>query len=250
MRLICTALAAAALLPAAVLAQESRVSFRGYAYDLASNRFIYNELHEQTLVGERWTGGSIAYYAPDGTLIAHKTLDFRADPHVPLYRLELKGRGGYVEGITAVTAERIEMMRQGYGETTPRLKAIQRPSPVTADSGFHVFIRDHFAALVDGGRLPFSFAVASELGSFKFRARRIENGTFEDRPVVRFVIEPDSLLRWLVDPLEISYDPEQRKLLEYRGMSNIHDPATGKAYIVRVIYPSRPPADAAPLPKT
>jgi len=53
---------------------------------------------------------------------------------------------------------------------------------------------------------------------------------------VRFRVEPDSLLRWMVDPLELTYEPAQRKLVEYHGVSNLHDPATGKAYNVRIIY--------------
>ena len=60
-------------------------------------------------------------------------------------------------------------------------------------------------------------------------------------------VEPDSLLRLLVDPLRLSYDVGNHHLLEYVGVSNIHDPATGSAYNVRIIYPSQAPPDA---PKT
>jgi hypothetical protein len=241
------ALALLAALPAA--AQESTVRFRGYAYELDSGRFIYTELHEQRLDGERWLGGSVAYHAPDGSRFAYKTLDLTRDPHLPLYRLEITGRKGtYVEGIADITPERIEMFRQGYGEDEPRRKSVARPPVVTADSGFHPFLQDHFAALKRGGApLPFRFAVASELDTFMFRARRVEDAEFEGRRAARFVIEPDSMLRWLVDPLEVMFSPEQRLMLEYRGRSNIHDPQSGKPYVTRVIYPSKRPDDAPEL---
>jgi hypothetical protein len=226
---------------------ETTLKFRGYAYELSSNRFLYTELHEQHVVGERWLGGSIVYLAPDGGELGRKALDFREDPYIPVYRLDLKARGGYMESITAVTAQTIEMAKRGYDGKAGR-EVIRRSGRIAADSGFHVFIREHFAELLAGQPLNFVFAVAGNLDAYKFRARRLADTTFEGRPAVRFRVEPDSLLRWLVDPLELTYEVDQRKLLEYRGISNIHDPATGKAYNARIIYPSQPPADVPPLP--
>ena len=83
---------------------------------------------------------------------------------------------------------------------------------------------------------------------YRFRAQRIGAARFEGRPAVLIRVEPDSLLRWLVPSLELTYEPDERKLVEYHGVSNLHDPATGKAYNVRIIYPSKPPADAPPIP--
>jgi hypothetical protein len=236
-----------ALLAAPAAAQET-LKFHGYAYDLASGKFLYTELHEQKIVDQRWLGGSIAYFAPDGSELGHKTLDFSQDPFVPLYRLELKARGGYMEGITAVGAERIEMEKRGYGAREVERASLKRAPAIAADSGFHSYVREVFPRLLAGERVSFVFAVAGNLDGYKFRARRIEDATFEGKPAVRFRVEPDSLLRWLVDPLELTYEPGQRKLLEYRGVSNIHDPATGKAYNARIIYPSTRPADAPALP--
>lgn len=237
---------ALALFTTGAAAQERSLTFRGYAYDLASNRFLYTELHEQRVVGERWLGGSIVYIGPDGAEIGRKTLDFSADPHIPVYRLDLKA-GGYMESITALTPERIEMAKQSGGGALQRA-SVRRPARGAADSGFHVFLRDHFDQLVAGDTLHFVFAVAGNLDTYKFRARKVGEAVFEGQHAVRLRVEPDSLLRWLVDPLELLYEPGQRKLLEYRGISNLHDPATGKPYNARIIYPSSPPADAPALP--
>jgi len=241
--------AAAALLTIPALAQEGTYTFRGYAYDLESNKFLYTEVHKQTLSGDRWLGGTIDYYAPDGKQIGHKTLDFSKDPYVPVYRLDLATGGGYVEGVTAVTAERIEMQKKGYGTDKTRTASIKRDGAMVADSGFHSFLRDRFPDLVAGKTVKFTFAVSGNLDHFKFRARRIADGTFEGKPAVRFKVEPDTLLRLLADPLEIMYEPTQRRMLEYRGVSNLHDPKTFEAYNVRIAYPSTPPADAPPLPE-
>lgn len=249
MRLISLAAAAALALTPPSFAQEGAHTFRGYAYDLESGKFLYTEIHKQNIVGERWVGGTIDYYAPDGSQIGHKSLDFSQDPYVPVYRLDLNTGGGYVEGITAVSAERIEMQKKGYGANKVRTASIKRRGAMAADSGFHSFLRDHFADLLAGKTLHFTFAVSGELDTFKFRAKRIADGTFEGKPAVRLLVEADSLLRWLADPLEIMYDPAERRMLEYHGISNLHDPRTFEPYNVRIIYPSARPSDVPPLPE-
>jgi hypothetical protein len=252
--LLATSVCAAAAEPAAgapaepTPGQQASLKFRGYAYDLKSDRFLYTELHDQRIEGDRWLGGTIDYYDAAGKQVAHKILDFTQDRAIPVYRLEVSTHGGYVEGITAVTPERIDMVKKGYGAKDDEHKSLTRSGPTAADSGFHVFLRDHFAELMSGARVSFVFAVAGNLDGYKFRAKKVADTQFEGRPAVKLRVEPDSFLRWLVDPLELTYEPAQRKLVEYRGVSNIHDPATGKAYNVRIVYPSARPADAPDLP--
>lgn len=223
-------------------------TFRGYAYDLASGEFLYTEVHKQVIADDRWVGGTIDYYAPDGTRMGHKTLDFSQDPYVPVYQLDLVAAGGYREGITAVGAERIEMQKKGYGSDRARTAAVPRRRAMVADSGFHSFLRDKFAELLEGKPVDFTFVVSGELSTFRFRARRIEDREFEGQPAVQLKVEPSTWLRLLADPLYILYEPKQRRMLEYRGISNIHDPKTREAYVVRIVYPSVPPKDAPPLP--
>jgi hypothetical protein len=230
-------------------AAENTHTFRGYAYDLDSGKFLYTEVHKQVIEGGRWLGGTIDYYAPDGSRIGHKELDFAQDPYVPVYRLDLATGGGYTEGITAIAADRVDMQKKGYGAATARTASVKRRGTLVADSGFHSFLRDRFGDLLAGKVVEFTFAVSGELDTFKFRARRIEDRAFEGKPAIQLKVEPSTLLRLLADPLYVLYDPEQRRLLEYRGVSNLHDPKTRKAYNARIVYPSVPPADAPALPE-
>lgn len=234
---------------AAAAAAPGTHTFRGYAYDLDSGRFLYTEVHRQVIEGDRWLGGTIAYYAPDGARIGFKTLDFAQDPYVPVYQLDLATGGGYREGITRVTADRIDMRKKGYGAREAREASVPRRGTMVADSGFHSFLRDRFADLLAGKTVEFTFAVSGELDTFRFRARRIEDREFEGKPAVQLKVDPSTWLRLLADPLYILYEPGERRMLEYRGISNLHDPRTRKAYTVRIVYPSQPPADAPALPE-
>jgi len=230
----------------AAMAQAGIERFYGHAYDLETGAYLYTEVHAQWIENGRWLGGTIGYYTPQGEKFAHKTLDFSADEFVPVFRME-DSRSGYMEAITdnrqAVTMERRET-RQGKVEQ----KRIDKRTPMCADSGFHSCVRASFGELMAGRTLRFALAVPGSLDSFRFRARRVGETVFEGRKAVKILVEPDSLLRLLAGPLELVYEPEQRQLLEFRGISNVLDPDTGKPYQARIIFPAKPPADVPRLP--
>lgn len=226
-------------------AAEQTARFYGYAYALDSARYLYTEVHEQRIVDDRWVSGRIRYFAPDGALLGEKTLDFSADPFIPLYDYALPALG-YREGITKIDA-RIGLSKTWRGKT--ETASVARREPIAADSGFHSFLRANFDELLAGKTVAFTFVAAGNLDSYQFRAKRIGDTTFDGQPAVRFLVEANSLLRLVAPNLELTYDPEQQRLLEYRGPSNVIDPATGKVYAARIIYPSEAPADAPkPLP--
>lgn len=221
--------------------------FYGYAFDLESNRYLYTELHEQRLDGQRWYGGTIRYFWPDGRQFGHKTLDFSADPGVPLYRMDQTDIG-YSEGVVHIGAKEIELMRREPGENEER-ERVEREPLMAADSGFHGFIRMHLDELRAGQTISFRMAVPGRLDSVRFRLRKSGDTRMFGKPAVQLIGEPDSLLRLLIPPLRLTYSMERGgTLLEYRGPSNIRDPATGKTYNARIVYAPQPPPDAPKLP--
>ncbi|MGH8456007.1 MAG: hypothetical protein ACRETW_04770 [Stenotrophobium sp.] len=241
---IMKALAGMALFAFAVhaFAADEDLRIYGYAYDLKSGKYLYTEVHHQKVHDDHWVSGVIDYYGADGKQIGHKVLDFSSDPYVPVFRMEQKVLG-YVEGISAV-GKTVEMYKKADASSAMQTTTIKHTTPMAADSGFHSFIRGHFKELMAGQTVAFKLAVAGELDSFSFRIHRAADETWEGKPAVHLIVEPDSLLRFLVSPLNLLYRADDRTLLEYRGVSNIHDPATGKTYDVRLDYYTSKPADA------
>lgn len=238
------------ILGAAVLAsaaaQAETLRFYGYGYDLDSGRYLYTEVHEQEVDGDHWRGGTITYYDPSGKQIGKKTLDFSQDPYIPVYELELPYKG-YVEGIRSVGDE-VVVYKRSNGDAKTESESIDHSREMAADSGFHTYLRDHFDALMAGETLRFKFVVAGNLDYYSFRAKKSGDTEFEGKPAVTIHVEADSLLRLIAPDLDVVYDPKTRKLLEYRGVSNIHNPETGKPYDARIDYYSEPPKDAGTLP--
>lgn len=234
-----SALLLAMMLPAQ--AQDTVLRFYAYAYDLDSGKFLYTETHHQKVVGGKWVSGGMSYWLPDGSLLGSKTLDFANDPYVPTYHLDLV-KEGYTEDITD-NRDQIVMQRHKPGKAV-ETETVKKEGMMVADSGFHNFLVAHFDELAGGATLKFRFAAAGELDTFKFRAHRIEDASFEGKTGVQFLVEPNSFLRFLAGPLRLLYDPATKRLMEYRGISNVHDPATGKPYNVRIAFYSKPPPEA------
>lgn len=226
----------------AALAQTQTERFYGYAYDLDSGKYLYTEVYREEIEQGRWIRGHTTYYDADGKRLGEKTLNFTADPYVPVYTLTLPGVG-YSEGISKVGPDGVEMFKESreHGRANG---SVPKDEPMAADSGFHSFLYDHMPELAAGKTLKFRFAAAGQLDSYSFRARKVGDTAFEGKPAIQLKVDPASLLRYLVDPLLLTYDPQTRRLLEYRGISNVINPATGKPYNARIAYYSKPPDDA------
>ena len=244
-RTLLTAVAALAI-TAAAHAEPTTRSFIGYGYDLESGEFRYTEHHTQTLEGDRVVDWSVDYRLPDGSTLATKWLKPGNHPAVPEYRLTVE-RNGYVEGIRRVDGNTIELIRQKPGEDTPDTKTIDHDDTACADSGFDAYLRDNWAAAMDGKKLKFDFIAAGRLGDYGFKAKRIDDTRFEGKPAVRFEVSLASLLGVFIDSLELTYDPDTRRLLEYRGVGNMPG-EDDKVYPVRVSYYSERPEDLPPAP--
>lgn len=235
-------LTVALLVPAfPALAQMSQRCFIGYAYHLDTDDFAYTETHHQTLKNGQPVIWKITYRDPQGNMIAVKSMRFKAHPFVPVYRLEIRAEG-YVEGIRHDGGW--VMYRREHTGANVETKAFAIDTPMAGDSGFAPFVQTHFDALMAGQTLAFSFVVAGRLDAIDMQASRIQDTTFEGEAAVQFKVELDSwLLNLFVNPIILVYSPDTQRLLEYRGISNMHG-ADGQPYPVRVSYYSQPPPEA------
>lgn len=229
-------------------AETKEVVFFGYAYDADSGEYLYTERHQQRMEGRRWIEGSIDYLDAEGESLGRKEMDFRANPYIPEYSLELAS--GYAEGIRDVGDKRAVMWKRPAGGGSEETETLKVRDAMAADSGFHSLIYDNLDAILDGETKKFRFAVAGNLSDYSFRVRKTGETDFEGRSAALLKVEAATLLRLIAPSLQLTYDPENGRLLEYRGLSNVHDPATGEPFEdVRISYYSEPPEDATGVPE-
>ena len=220
-----------ALVPVAARAESQQ--FTATAHDLKTNRVLFTEHYDVQVERGRWTAGTTRYVLPSGQQVAERKFDFTADRYVPTYSLE-QSNPEYREGITRIDAGHVDlfMVRDGNRQSA----SLDRVKEMVADCGAQAYVVDHLDTLQAGGTLRFTLAVAGRVDSFALRAMKIGEAEVGGTKGIRVRVELDSLLRLVLPPLELTIDPQSRRLIEYSGISNLKDPATKKAFSARLVF--------------
>ncbi|MBI3381162.1 MAG: hypothetical protein HY019_04065 [Aquabacterium sp.] len=236
-------LAALTLALILLCAQAEAARVIGYVRDTATQRYLYTEVHEQNLApdGAVQTGVT-TYFDAQGREIARKTLDYRSNRTVPIYRMDIPAVR-YAEGISSNSPQALVFKRDGDKEERKALPLDD--GLVAADAGFNQLLQDQLDTIRKGETVKFGLIVAGHTNRYGFRAKKVDEQRVDGQTVLRVLVEPDSLLRLVVPAIALSYDLKTRRLLSYQGVSNIIDPDTSKVYkLISISYGGVPPADA------
>lgn len=215
---------------------DGRWDVTGEAYDRQTGKLLYTEHHRIAIRNQFPFEHTVVYRHPDGTPLANKTLDYSHASFAPDFQLE-DLRDGYIEG--GRTTENGYQLIHRKNAATPTERANVSPPPnldLVADAGFDAYVKTHLATLQDGEPRQFRLAVAGQLDSYTFEAHLAETYELFGRPAARIRIQPASLLRLIVAPIDITYDLETTALLRYEGLSNIRD-KDGNRYDTRIDFP-------------
>ncbi len=220
-----------ALILALPAASAAPLEFRGTARSLEDGQVLYTELHTVT-IDERGFNKKVEtrYYDPSGKPIAQLRSDFTRHPFVPDAEFEDYRFQRKESMFTTPDGKRILMRVEESGKLVAEEKHDLRGG-MAAGQGFDNFIKSRFTEITPQG-VPLRFGVMAKADFFAFKAFRAD--ATPER--VRFGIKLDSLfLRLFADELKVEYAPESRRLLSYRGLSNLRS-AKGGDQQVHIAY--------------
>ncbi len=141
---------------------------------------------------------TVEYRDPSGAVFARKWLDYGASPVAPSLRFE-DSRSG-------------ERLQLGSDEVK---------TGVVVDAGFDNFVREQWALLAAGDAVHFRFLPAGSETALAMEARR-QDDCSDGR--LCLAVKPDNWLFALVGgTIHLVYDRDSRRLLQFRGLSNILD---------------------------
>jgi hypothetical protein len=228
-------LAALLLATAVVSARAQPVTTQiveGIALRLPGRSELYRERHEIGALSHR-----IEYRAPDGTLIARNSLDYRCSEGAPAFEQHDLRSGSR---IGARWQDGAYLLLRG-----DESRALQPAATLVASSGFDRFVRANWDTLAAGGSIDLDFALPARLQTLRLRMARIEAPEALSGAVLWLRVVPaQPVLRAFVDPIELAYDRE-RQLALYRGLSNLAD-TNGKALAVEIRYRQLPAENPGP----
>ena len=208
----------------------------GDALELGTGAPAYREEHQLRFDAGRLAAMRTVYRNPDGVTLAERTLDFSASASATRPDYSLKDiRDGYEEG-ASVQAGRVLVHSRASKDAVRKEKRLNVPAPYVIDGGFHPFMKENWDELTKGKRVSFHFVVPSRLDYYRFVAyEEAALAPAGGRYKVFVAVPENKLLRMLVEPIVARYDVSSRRMLEYRGLSNING-ADGKTQKVRLAY--------------
>jgi hypothetical protein len=233
-RLVRPALALAAALlalsPARALQHEPMVErFTGVARG-TDGRLQYVETHEVRYDGERVLDAVTTYRDPAGEVLAVLRSDYAVDPFAPSYRFEDLRTGRF---------EAVEVGPDGAVLVAGRRRVpVARPAPgrppLVAGQGLDRLVRHRLDGLRSGQGLSVAFALPSRHDTYEFRLRALPAPG--DDTTIEVRIEAASwILRLLAPSMDCEYDAVTRRLLRYRGPSNLEGEG-GQHPVVEITY--------------
>jgi hypothetical protein len=229
-------------------AKDQSIRYSGTAYSLDDDQILYREDHTLTMKDGQPIERTTLYYDADNQLFAEKNNRYRSQFNNPdSHNLDSNNldsnnldsnnpdSNNAGSGNPATPDFMLTDDRYGYSESMEQdgkrwrveykepkesgNKILSKPdyTPVI-DAGFDEFVRAHWSDLMEGDTINFSFAVPSRLEWIDFRliplAQKDGTLTVEMRLKSRWIA-------WLLDPVFLSYDIKSKRLLTYRGLTNI-----------------------------
>lgn len=206
---------------APLAATAADLTFVGRAHDLDTGALLYVETHAVSGSGESGETRVVSYRCPNGATFARKTLDFADTRTAPAFALD-DARSGISEGLDR-GARGMKVFERGRGAAV-RSKRLVR-ADLVADAGFDEFVRARWDELDAGNTLVVPFLVPSRLDTVDFRVRKTGETTIGGRPASVFRLSLAGPLGWFLPDIDVSYRRDDRRLLRYRGMTNLRDDA-------------------------
>ena len=205
----------------------------GMAYDLESDELLYRETHCLNADGSE---RDVVYQDSNGKLIARKLVDYSSGATTPSF---VQHNHYSSESITVDMQQdgvRMSIVDRENREATR--STVAQPSenlPVVIDAGFDSFVRQHWDELVNGQKREFQFPFADRESLVELRIQP-QSCSYENGSDQCFRLDlANWFLRMMVQPIELGYDSESRRLTRFRGLSNIGD-ANGNGLVVDIRY--------------
>lgn len=192
---------------------------QGQAWDLQKKRLLYTESHwsrfENNLLSER----TVLYRCADGTPFARKVISYAPSRLAPAFDFK-DARLDYREGLRWKNGRASVWFdgSDGYKE-----QQLQSAPDLVADAGFDGFIRSRWPQLLGDRREQLQFAVPSRLDSYGFHLQRVGPAVYREQAAQTFRLGLDGWLGLVAPDIEVTYGSTSKRLLRFKGLSNIRD---------------------------
>jgi hypothetical protein len=186
----------------------------------ANGAVAYREVHWQRGTAEgaqRW----VQYLCADGRPFARKQMPASPRPQTRGYRLQDLRSGQNADVQVHEDAVRINWKEDA--RAAQRTQRIPLPTGAVIDAGFDAAVRAHWHALLRGEPVELPFLVPGRQRFYPVRLRHVGPVRWQGMAAQAMEARLDTWYGTLAPRLSLVYADADRRLLEFRGASNLRD---------------------------
>lgn len=186
----------------------------------ADGTLAYREVHWQRGTGdgmERW----VQYECPDGRPFARKQMPATALTQARGYQWEDR-RIGQIASVK-VNDRFVQLNWKEDASAPSRVQQIPLPANAVIDAGFDAAVRNHWKALMRGDRIRLTFLVPGRQRFYPVQVQRRGAVRWQGLAAQSIEVRLDTWYGAVVPRLSLIYADADRRLLEFRGNSNLRD---------------------------
>ncbi|PJZ50422.1 hypothetical protein CH362_01190 [Leptospira saintgironsiae] len=212
-----------------------KIRFNGTATDLETGTLLYKDFHEETWENGKHVSSIITYKDREGKIFAKKKINFLKNRTLPEFQLE-DYRDGYLEGGILQSGSSVKLFARRKSADMIQEKILDGGNLSALDGGFDYFVIDHWEELISGKKINFHFLVPVERDKFQFSVEKTKEGEYKGKPALFLRMKiASAILSMFVKPIDLVYDIESKRIMEFKGTSNIND-ENGKSHKVKIVY--------------
>ena len=199
-----------------------------------NDQIVYSESHEVTYDKKnKLLKSKTLYKAPDGTTLSELESDFKESHSLPAHTLK------------DFTSKRTSGIRYENNEgimfhQNPEENEKTKPTPLQSEDelfvaaeGLHYYILENFDLVMSEQKIPIRFILPSVFDYFRFNLQ-VEKETPDG--ITELSVKIKSFwLKLFAPKMILRYNKAQKKLLYYKGLSNIRD-KNGNRQVVEINY--------------
>ncbi len=190
---------------------------QGRAWKSDKTKILYTESHWTTSENNILKNRTVVYRCANGTAFARKEINYARSTFAPEFSFT-DVRFNYQEGLRwQKDNPELWLVRNAQKQQ----KLLSNTDSLVADAGFDVFVKSRWPALTASRRQTLQFAVPARLTSYGFTLQRINSLPFNKEPAQSFKLGLDSWLGFIAPNIEITYSANSKRLLRFKGISNI-----------------------------
>ena len=192
----------------------------------------YREVHWRRDAPEgaqRW----VQYLCPDGRPFARKELPGTTLTQARGYQLQ-DGRSGQAARVSVNAGQVSIGWKESAGEPE-RQARLPLPAEAVIDTGFDAAVRAHWQALMNGDEVRLPFLVPARQRFYPVSVRRSGALRWQGMPAQAIEVRLATWYGAVAPRLSLVYADADRRLLEFRGTSNLRD-ANGAYPVVTVRF--------------